>query len=234
MRASATSGSRCPSRDCGKSFRCLRSPCCPARRPGCSGSAQVRGTPALRGRARRLARPRRKRGHARYAALLGADQGPIAFTVDEVLGYRRLYTTDLAERGSSGGRQRAVARGDSRSGRRARRRGAARPPGARDRMSERSTPSSATAIRDEVAAALDELLSVLDGFAAPDARPDELLRTGFSALSQRERRGAHRRARSRGARHAPHRGPARHAAQDERALPPRACGARCARRSRWS
>jgi chemotaxis signal transduction protein len=46
--------------------------------------------------------------NARYAALLDADQGPIAFTVDEVLGYRRLYTTDLAERGSSGDRQRPL------------------------------------------------------------------------------------------------------------------------------
>jgi chemotaxis signal transduction protein len=46
---------------------------------------------------------------ARYAALLDADQGPIAFTVDEVLGYRRLYVTELAERGSqSGERQRPL------------------------------------------------------------------------------------------------------------------------------
>lgn len=47
--------------------------------------------------------------NARYAALLDADQGPIAFTIDEVLGYRRLYTTDLAERGAAGGeRQRPL------------------------------------------------------------------------------------------------------------------------------
>ncbi len=36
-----------------------------------------------------------------------------------------------------------------------------------------------TAIRDEVAAALDELLGVLAAFEAPGARPDELLRTAF-------------------------------------------------------
>jgi chemotaxis signal transduction protein len=46
--------------------------------------------------------------HARYAALLDADQGPIAFTIDEVLGYRRLYTSDLAERGSGADQKRPL------------------------------------------------------------------------------------------------------------------------------
>jgi len=42
-------------------------------------------------------------GDARFVAVVGGDDGPIAFTIDEVLAYRRVFASDLTQSGESTG-----------------------------------------------------------------------------------------------------------------------------------